>query len=126
MPGAALERLRRAAPVRGTIPSQTREEMTTMAVTLDEVFNEGDAVVERVDGTHTFVAANKVGREALLRAIEKVHGKGCVIGWRDAGEGWPDTWLGCSFVGIQDRPAAAAMAAQGARVFHRSESGEVT
>src|SRR4051794_25373022 len=101
-----------------------------MPVTLDEVFTEGDAVVELMeDGTHTFVAANPVGREATLRAIEKNHPDkhGLIhIAWRDAGEGWPDTWLGFSFPFAQDRPMAAAIAAQGARVFHQSEGGAMT
>jgi hypothetical protein len=100
-----------------------------MPAKLDQMFTEGDAVVELVDGTHTLVAANKVGREATLRAIEKGHPnkRGLIhIAWRDAGEGWPDTWLGFSFPTTQDRPMAAAIAAQGARVFHRSESGEMT
>src|SRR6516162_7062691 len=94
-----------------------------------EVFTEGDAVVELVDGTHTFVAANKIGREAVLRAVEKGHPdkRGRIhIAWRYAGEGWPDTWLGFSFPTAQDRPMAAAVAAQGARGCHLSERGEVT
>jgi hypothetical protein len=98
---------------------------------LDEVFTEADAVVQQMEGTFTFVAANKVGREATLRAIEKDHPdkRGLIhIAWRDAGEGWPDTWLGFSFPTAQnqDRPMAAAIAAQGARVFHRGEGGEMT
>ena len=102
--------------------------VTRMSITnADEVFTQGDAiVVELMDDTNTFVAANKVGREATLRAIEKVNGKGARIAWHDAGEGWPDTWLGFLFVTTKDRPMAAAIAAQGARVFHRSESGKMT
>ena len=95
----------------------------------DEVFTKSDVVVEPVDGIHTFVAANPVGREATLCAIEKKHPdkRGLIdIAWRDAGEGWPDTWLGFSFPTTEDRPLAAAIAAQGARVFHQSESGEMT
>ena len=52
--------------------------VTRMSITnADEVFTQGDAiVVELMDDTNTFVAANKVGREATharsRRSTEKV------------------------------------------------------
>jgi hypothetical protein len=99
---------------------------TTIMITQDDVFTRGDAFVAPADG-HTFVAANKIGREAVQRAVEKGHpGKAIHIPWRDAGEGWPDTWLGLSFPTTTDRPMAAAIAVEGARVFHRDESGRMT
>jgi hypothetical protein len=118
-----------------TTPTTTPQQRVRVTVfdviitSVDQVFTEGDAVVELVDGTHTFVAANKVGRDATLRAIEEGHPdkRGLIhIAWRDAGEGWPDTWLGFSFPTTQDRQAATAIAAHGARVFHRGEGGEMT
>ena len=50
-----------------TKSAQQRVRITVFDViitSLDEVFTEGDAVVFLVDGTHTFVAANRVCRGA--------------------------------------------------------------
>jgi hypothetical protein len=98
-------------------------ELRGRTLTLDELVIQGDALVEGVDGTHTFVAANKVGREAVQRAVEAKHldKDTILINWRDAGEGWPDTWLGFSFPVATDGPFAACVAVSGARVFHHSE-----
>jgi hypothetical protein len=63
--------------------------MTSREVTSDEVFSQGDALVELVDDTHTFVAANKVGRDATERVIaNQFPGKKVHTVWRDAGDGF--------------------------------------
>jgi hypothetical protein len=103
--------------------------VTQTTITIDDVFTKGDAFVTPSDRLGwTFVAANKRGRDAVQRVIDGQHpDKGAIhIEWRDAGEGWPDTWLGFDFQTPTDKPFAGAIRAQGASVFHRDKEGGFT
>jgi hypothetical protein len=94
---------------------------------IDYLVASADAYVspaEERDGRYTFIAANKTGRQALQSLFDSRHpGKVAPINWRDAGEGWPDTWLGISLRTDEDRSLAAALSAHGARVLHRDDEG---
>jgi hypothetical protein len=62
----------------------------------------------------------------MQRLIDSQHpDKEVRIDWRDAGEGWPDTWLGFSFPTDQNRPLAAALSKHGARVLHEDDAGVI-
>jgi hypothetical protein len=97
-------------------------------ITFDEVVTKGDVLVTPgKPGETTFVTANKRGRDAVQRAVERHVGLAKLsIAWRDAGEGWPDTWLGFDFVTPTDKPFAALIREEGVAVFHRDEDGTFT
>ena len=99
-----------------------------MRLALDEIYAKSDAFVSTTEDVgFTLVAANKRGRDAVQRVIDAQHpDKVVCIDWRDAGEGWPDPWLGFSFPTPDEKPFAAAIRAEGARVFHQDQHGAVS
>jgi hypothetical protein len=76
----------------------------------------------------TFVAANKRGRDAVRRAVEKMNriSIGSLhLAWRDAGGGWLDTWLGFDFMTPDHAPFAAAICEEGVNVFHINKNANL-